>query len=51
MKKSFSKLHFFLQIPSSFVMFKKSSVLNLWIRTILGVLIKEIDGRKKDYGS
>lgn len=51
MKKSYSKLHYFLQSTSSFGIFRKSSVLNLWTRTILGVLIKEIDGRKKDYGS
>lgn len=51
MKKSFSKLHFFLQIPSSFVMFKKSSVLNLWTRTILGVIIKcNMEEGKKTMG-
>ena len=52
MKKVASDVHFFLQNPSSFVTFKKSSVLNLWTRTILGVIIKVIDGRKqKDFGS
>ena len=39
MKKSYSKLHFFLQTRSFVGIFKKSSVLNLWTRTILGVII------------
>ena len=34
-------MHFSLQFTSSFVTFKKSSVLNLWTRTILGIIIKE----------
>ena len=34
-------MHFSLHFTSSFVTFKKSSVLNLWTRTILGIIIKE----------